>query len=304
MKKSILVLAIIVFSLGQANAQQEFMITHYMHNSLFINPAYAGSQLGMSVSSLARQQWVGVDGAPNLQLVSLHTPITYRPISLGAVLFRDEIGLTSQTGGIFSYAYRIQLSRTVKLSMGLHLLANTNAINYGRATGDLMDLSDPNIGGNISEQHINFGTGLFLHSDYFYVGFSIPKIVKNKMGLEDPDGMFTETVRHMYLSAGYVFRWTPDLIVKPNVLVKQAENAPVQFDLNLNTMVKELLWLGVSYRSLESISGLVGLQVSPQLLVNYAHDFTVNQLDVSSHEVMISYVFERKNIRIETPRYF
>ena len=40
------------------NAQQVPMFTHYMYNTLMVNPAYAGSRDALTVTALYRSQWV------------------------------------------------------------------------------------------------------------------------------------------------------------------------------------------------------------------------------------------------------
>jgi type IX secretion system PorP/SprF family membrane protein len=228
-------------------AQQQLMVTHYMYNGLVLNPAYAGVHEGISTSFLLREQWVGFPGAPSTQLVSIHSPLTHRPVSLGAVIFSDKLGVTSEVGGYFSYAYRINLNEKLKLSMGLQASIHNYKVNYAEDNG----LSDPGDNlNNISELKWNFGTGFLLHTDRLYLGFSIPQFLNKKLDLDDSDGTFSRLVRHYYVSAGYAFDVGPNLVVKPNFLIKAVPNAPIQVDLNANILIKEKLWMGVSYRSL------------------------------------------------------
>jgi type IX secretion system PorP/SprF family membrane protein len=56
-------------------AQQQVMFTQYMFNGLAINPAYAGSHETISMTALARKQWVGLEGAPSTQTFSIHSPL-------------------------------------------------------------------------------------------------------------------------------------------------------------------------------------------------------------------------------------
>ena len=100
--KTLLFLTLLLPTL--AMAQQEYMITHYMFNGLSINPAYAGVHEGISASLLWREQWVGFDGAPQTQMVSMHSPLADRSASLGAVIYRDQLGISKETGAYFSYA--------------------------------------------------------------------------------------------------------------------------------------------------------------------------------------------------------
>ncbi|MBQ4805840.1 type IX secretion system membrane protein PorP/SprF, partial [Aquimarina sp. MMG015] len=57
-----------------AVAQQDAQYTQYMYNTISVNPAYAGSRGVMSIMGLHRSQWVGLDGAPRTQTLTLNTP--------------------------------------------------------------------------------------------------------------------------------------------------------------------------------------------------------------------------------------
>jgi hypothetical protein len=64
-----------------------------MYNTININPAYAGSRGALSIFALHRTQWVGLDGAPVTNAVSVNTPLNNS--KLGAVsIINDRIGPT------------------------------------------------------------------------------------------------------------------------------------------------------------------------------------------------------------------
>ncbi|UXX79706.1 type IX secretion system membrane protein PorP/SprF [Reichenbachiella carrageenanivorans] len=287
-------------------AQQQVMFTQYMFNQLAINPAYAGIHDGISTSFLARNQWVGFEGAPKTQTFSIHSPIKYRSIALGAVLIRDEIGLTDQFGAYFSSAYRINFSNRSKLSFGLQLSFNQYQVDYSENTNN-----DPNLANqNINDISPNAGAGVMWHSDRFYLGFSIPQLVSNSLnsigeGSLDPDA---KLVRHYFMSAGYVFDLSRNLKLKPNLLFKWVQGAPFEIDINANFLIKELIWLGLSYRSMDSFDALFQIQVTPQFQLGYSYDFLtttdLSRVNSGSHEIMINYVFNVKSDKIVTPRYF
>ena len=64
-------------------AQQEAQYSQYMYNTISVNPAYAGSRNVLSVLALHRSQWVGFEGAPTTQFVSIHAPIARKRIGVG-----------------------------------------------------------------------------------------------------------------------------------------------------------------------------------------------------------------------------
>lgn len=298
--KKLLILCLMMVGLQMANAQQQFLFTQYMFNGLALNPAYAGAHEGMSASAIWREQWVGFEGAPSTQTVSLHSPISYTPISLGGVVYRDKIGIFEENGAYLSYAYRIKFKGNF-LSFGMQ--ANMQNLKAGYA--DLQP-DDPTLG-NISTFKFNFGSGVFLHSKRFYVGVSVPKIVNTKIDPKSVESA-SELIRHYFLTGGYVWEMNPNVIFKPNFLLKAVQGAPLQFDANLNVLLKNFLWVGASYRSKESIDALIEFQVSPRMQIGYAYDFftltDIRGVQQGSHELMLNYVFPLPNSKILTPRYF
>src|SRR6056297_2639561 len=60
-------------SIWQGYAQQLPIVSQYDINKFFYNPAFAGSEGYTSFDFIARQQWLGFQQAPSLQLLSFQT---------------------------------------------------------------------------------------------------------------------------------------------------------------------------------------------------------------------------------------
>ncbi len=284
-----------------ALAQQQPMYTQYMFNGLAINPAYAGSHESISATALARIQWVGIDGAPRTQTFSVHSPIPEKNIGLGAFFAHDELGVTEQNTLFLSYAYMMQMSKGT-LSMGIQGGFRSSSINYGD-----LGINDPGLQSNLSETMPNFGAGLFYSTDRFYAGASIPVILNNSINSIDNSDIESEQIRHLFITAGYVFDLSPVLKLKPSGLIKSVSGAPLEMDVNANLIINDRVWFGLSYRSFDSISFLFDLQVNPQLKFGYAYDYTttdLGQVNSGSHEFMLNYRLVFSKSKIVTPRYF
>ena len=301
MKKLLTILFLL--AVGYAGySQQQVLFTQYMFNQLPLNPAYSGIHEGISTSFLWREQWLGFEGAPRTQTFSIHTPVSFRPISVGAVLLRDQIGVTTQNSASLDYAYRIRLGKT-RLSFGLQATYNFYQNDYNR--DGIIDPILANASTNIARP--NFGTGILWHSDLFYIGLGVPQIINQKF---DPGNSSSqsELVRHYFITGGYVFVVHENLIVKPNFMLKAVQGAPLQADLNVNVLLQRALWVGLSYRSLESLAALVQLQLGPKLQLGYAFDFAtftdLRTVSAGSHEIMLNYVIQMPRTKILTPRYF
>ncbi|WKN43073.1 PorP/SprF family type IX secretion system membrane protein [Tunicatimonas pelagia] len=300
-RPGLLVAVLLLLSLASF-AQQQAMYTQYMFNGLAINPAYAGSQESLTLTALGREQWAGFEGAPSSQTFSAHAPLRNRKIAVGLLLTHDEIGITNQYGAYAIYAYRIQMAKGT-LSAGLQAGFN----NYRAAFSQVnVRQNDGSFAADDLQGFLpNFGTGLYYSTQRFYVGFSLPQLLTNPY--PGFDGSRAQQYRHWFLSSGYVIDLNTDLKLKPNVLVKAVEGAPIELDLNANLLIRELIWLGVSYRSFDAISGLFELQVTPGFRIGYAYDYTLTdlqQFNTGSHELLLNYRFLRKDKKMLTPRYF
>jgi type IX secretion system PorP/SprF family membrane protein len=295
---SISALLISLFVYGQ----QQVLFTQYMFNQMAINPAYTGIHEGISTSMLWREQWVGFEGAPRTQTATIHAPISFRPISLGMMLLRDQLGVTTQNGINLDYAYRLRFGNT-RLSFGLQASLNFFSSNYNQDA-----IIDPILANaNVNVTRPNFGTGIMWHSDKFYLGISVPQLINQRFDPSNPDSE-SELIRHYFMSGGYVFGLHENLLIKPNLLLKRVEGAPIQADLNVNVLLQRVIWLGISYRSLESLAALLQLQLGPKMQIGYGFDFTTftDLADVhsGSHEIILNYIIQMPKTKILTPRYF
>ncbi|OYX23330.1 MAG: hypothetical protein B7Z06_10380, partial [Flavobacteriales bacterium 32-35-8] len=75
MKKTIILIGLLLLTSSSLLAQQESLITFYRNHLNLVNPAYVGVGESTSFQSTIRQQWTGIAEAPSTQAVSLTTPI-------------------------------------------------------------------------------------------------------------------------------------------------------------------------------------------------------------------------------------
>lgn len=301
MKRQYLIVIFVSICLA-AGAQQQASYTQYMFNGMVINPGYIGSHDALSFSLVGRWQWLGMEGAPNTQTLSVHSPIRSKNMGVGLQVSRDEIAVTTSSTVMGGYAYKISVGGGF-LSMGLQGGVQMYNANYSEA----YTLStDPTFQDSYSATRPNFGTGLFYYNSVFYAGFSIPELLNNKV--ESKGQSVLTQRRHYFWSGGAVFALSPSVKMKPNFLIKAVDGAPLSVDYNLNFLLQEILWLGVSYRAPESVSFLVEFNVNRRFRLGYAMDYildaTISQATQTSHELMLNYKINLVKDQVVTPRYF
>ncbi len=116
MKKVIVLILVLTSSL--IRAQHDVMISQYMFNGLFLNPAYAGSHKYYSSTLLYRNQWANFAGAPKTVLASVDglMPTKSQNMGMGFVLSNDRIGAREQTDIYANYAYQLKFKNEDKLA--------------------------------------------------------------------------------------------------------------------------------------------------------------------------------------------
>lgn len=271
-------------------AQQRPVYSQYMFNSLLINPAYAGNQKQLSATLLMRNQWVNLEGAPSTQALSVHSNIEKKNVGVGFTAYNEQIGVHSDFGIYASYAYQIKFKNS-QLSMGLQAGFNRLSSDFFKLT--LKSFSDPLLG-RYNKFNPNFGAGAFYSTRTAYVGFSVPYLIHNRVIKETESGVVSEAreARYYFVHTGKVFELSKDVQVKPSILLRLQEGAPMGADLNLNFFLQNTINVGVSYRSGDSMIMLFELIMNENLSFGYAYDVVtsgLNRYTRGSHELMLNY---------------
>lgn len=304
MKKGINLIVFILLGTSLM-AQQDAMYSQYMFNMLAVNPAYAGSREVLSLTALTRAQWVGLEGAPVSNTLSLDAPIKHKHIGLGAQLFNEKIGVTSSNGFYASYAYRLKFKKST-LAFGLqggvlHYTANYTQVLLSRSN----TTTDKSFQENASVMIPGIGGGLFLSSDRYYIGASIPTMLSTQT--TSGSNIVVNKNQHLFVMGGYVLSFNSDFKLKPSFLVKGVMGAPVELDVNMNLWMYDRFALGASYRTGDAAVGMVEFQVYPNFRVGYAYDYSFSSLRYfhsGSHELVLRYEFGYEKDKMITPRYF
>ncbi|MDN3673453.1 type IX secretion system membrane protein PorP/SprF [Flavobacterium branchiarum] len=304
MKKTIILLLLLTVYFPSF-AQQDSQYTQYMYNTLTINPGYTGTSGVTNILGIYRAQWVGLDGAPKTANLSIQGPVSSNGQGLGFTVINDQIGATSETTAAINYSYPITLSEDVKLSLGLSAVGNFWDIDYNKLT--IQNQNDIDLAGKLSKFSPNIGAGVFMYSDKWYVGVSIPKILETEFYDDIQTSMVTRK-KHFYMMGGYVFTLSDAVKFKPAAMIKAVVGSPLGVDLSANFLLEEKFTLGVAYRWDAAVSAMAGFQVSEGLNIGYAYDFDTSKLgryNSGSHEVFLRFdLLSLAKSRIITPRFF
>lgn len=306
MKNLLTILLAVAVSAG-CFAQSDVQFTHFMYNKLAYNPGYTGSKGAFDVTGLYRKQWDGIDGAPTTMNLNVHTPFAGGRNAVGLSFTSDGIGKVNTTAVDAFYAYHIPVNETARLSLGLQGRIEQAKLDWRKA--DPLDLVDGAIPGyDESSVTPNFGLGGYFYTPNYFVGVSVPRLLKNSLFLDRSETTVkrAESLSY-YFTGGTVLRVARSAKLAPSFLVTYNPNAPVDVDFNANLYFFDNFMVGASYRMADSFDGLVGFQFNNGVRLGMAVDFTTSELQKftnGSYELMLGYTFKCKDCNVNHLRYF
>lgn len=275
-------------------SQQDSQYTQYMYNTNTINPAFVGSRGVVSIFGMYRTQWVGLDGAPDTGVFSVHSPLGERE-GLGFTFINDRIGISDESTFSADFSHTIPVGRDYKLAFGLKGSVHLLNVDYSKLDWD--DSSDFINNDIVSRISPNIGAGVYLYSEKFYAGISMPNILETEHYSHNSRSTAKERM-HGYLITGYIFDLNQNVLFKPAILTKAVTGSPLQVDISGNFMFNEKFILGAAWRWGAAISGLAGFQATDNLFIGYSYDSETSKLanyNSGSHEIFLRFEFYGKN---------
>ncbi|MBY0435395.1 MAG: type IX secretion system membrane protein PorP/SprF [Cyclobacteriaceae bacterium] len=242
---SLVWIVIFILSYTGAHAQQDPLYAQYINNPFVLNPAYAGFTQNLNTSISYRQQWSGFEGSPTTVNANGHISLLDNRMGAGLMFVSDKIGNSTTTEVLGSYAYRIKMDNTKTLSFGLQAgIANYQIDN---TKVNPLDQNDPLFQGTVSETKPSFGAGLILSTDRYFVGLSVPRMLKTSLTAAGINAaVYTQ---HYYAMGSYLFFLSEHIRLKPSVLLKLVSGAPASVDLNASFILHENYQAGLLTRN-------------------------------------------------------
>jgi len=308
--------SVLIFSLaGTAFGQQDPQFTHYMFNTLYYNPGFAGVEGVTKLTAIHRSQWlgyaptVGGGGAPTTQIISITSPIFKLNSGFGAHIVNDQLGPQNNLEAQASYAYHLGV-KDGKLSFGLRAGIFSQTINFDQYR--FIDPNDPLLGdkrGSQSQIRPDLATGIYWRKEKYYVGVSFNHLLRSTFdfGLSQRNSLQT----HLYVTGGYFYELNFDLKFQFMSIV-QSDFTRTTVNLGGIAYFKDTMWGGLSFRSSEAAILMFGYSLlkDKSLKIGYGLDYVIQDQAAkrpTSHELMLTYELPvnpgsgKKVVR--TPRY-
>lgn len=294
MKRLFLIFSLLIGWLPLLKGQQAPHYTQYMFNEFVINPAITGIYDYYQIRSNHRFQWIGVSDAPITNTLSIYGPHKSMPMGFGGYMYSDVTGPTSRSGINGSYAYNLAVNDDIRISMGLSLGLMQFKVDGTQI--QVKDNSDVALQDAVYSAYVPDGSiGVYVYADEFYAGFSTAQLFNNKLKLYEQKSGLNKLKSHFYLTGGYKYQLNSDFLIEPSLIMKGSAPVPIQLDINTRVVWRDMAWGGLSFRSKDALSILLGYIHEENIYFGYSYDFTITDLrkyNSGTHEIMIGYKFQ------------
>ena len=294
---------LICFAAGVAFGQQDKLLTHFMYDRMSINPGETGLDDGICATSIYRNQWDKVNGAPNSAVLNVAANMNrFFPGGLGLSFYHDAIGFSRQNNLLLNYSYPISLGNVGVLGAGIGVGMMSYSMNP--AWIPPQTINDPSLPGNdFSAISLDLNFGLYLKGRNYYAGLSSTHLSESEM-LGSSTGIGVagySTARHYYIMGGYKLPNIASGALDFNLMMR---TDLVKYSVDINSRYffkkdsKEFGYVGLTYRTSDAIGIMLGYNAFKNFTCGYSYDITVNKLSSisrGSHEFFVRYCYYLKN---------
>ena len=310
--KRIFILFMLSALFNKAMTQQASLTTQYDMVSSIQNPAYNGIHQSLRIDAISRVQWANFPGTPRYTCLSVQTPFSkdfafganFQSLKVGSFKVASPLNMNVFVGDI---AYHKQISKNVNVGVGLRFGLFSFNMQLSRLIADNSD--DIAIGGN--DYNINtpvVGGGVIIYGKNYYIGGAMPQYALiNDQVLNNVNIGYN--ARSFYLlNGGYIFRVNNVWNIKTTFQTRYYMGLPIQADVNLYVINKELFSLGYGYRTSGSHAILSSIKVNEFFKVIYSFETgTVYNKNTPfvSNEFGLTYSFSQPDKQtIVVPRFY
>jgi type IX secretion system PorP/SprF family membrane protein len=278
-------------------AQADISMTTHWNNRANYNPASIARTEYLYLFSNVRHQWTGISGAPTVLNVQASEYIHDLRSAFGISVINDKIGLTNVLNPTLTYAYRLSPNDDFdSWSLAMGISAGLFARTINRSQFDPTDTTDPTlIYSDLTTYKPDANFGLELQTKHFVLGLSTTHL----FAIGKSSNLFQNT-NHRYLygiykntdSECFNFSLGTQLTNRNNLTVAEI-NTMIRFKhpTGLYDGPRELFDVGLSYRTSNQLSLLLGINITSNFRVGYSYDydFKINSNQSGTHEIMLEY---------------
>lgn len=290
--------------IGFVNAQQIGQSSLSMFNKLGQNPAVAGLDPSLEVQLGYRAQWLGLEGAPQMQYLNATMPIPVISSGVGLVVDNQQIAAQKATRLMLSYSYIQRLGSDMRLSFGV-----SGGVLQGGVDGT--KLRTPN--GDYNQGIINHqdrsldilsiqgvtptaDIGIYLSHSIFETGISVQNVLQPHLKLNGQNMQRIWLKRHFFGYLGTNIVLFGKLSAHPSVSLR-TDGKEAQIDFSTFFRFNNNFFLGAAFRGYntttqEALVFMGGMRLNAKINLVYAYDYSLSPIrtaQTGSHEILLKY---------------
>jgi len=294
---TLLILALLVARASQA--QQIPLYNHYYESPEIQNAAYMGADSATKLLAMYRNQWIGINGSPESQLIGISGKIPSHNMGVGLLVTNDIFNINARTSIYFNTSFGFALNELHGIRFGLAIGLVQNRIDYDKIRN--ANLNDPALLENSQRRSVfdgNFGVK-YHYSDWVEVGFSALQMVSSNTVFVDQGADQQSTfknLRHFILS-GKVKLPVEILNTEVSALgaFRSVQSLTTSWEVGGRAFWNDLFWTTILYRNKIGVLGSFGICATEHLKFGYAYEAPVNGFGVvntgGTHEISLQYSF-------------
>jgi type IX secretion system PorP/SprF family membrane protein len=271
------------FSQTLPRVYNQFFMNPYVYN-----PAMAGVEGHTVVFFMYKDQWAGIDGAPNHSNVSFHVPLK-GGLAFGAMAYNERAGLYSQNGGKVTGGYLVSIDREHFFRFGMSLGAGNNTLNFGEFDSP----SDPAFQNLIKNESFLIGDiGFAYHFGHFNVGLALPTIFGYDLFSQESTQINVRPQDNLLFKINYRGHLGDNIAVEPHLLYRYNKYLSNQLEATVIFHLLHIVWVGGTYRQDAGFVALLGAKFWEKMGVGYSFEYgnpSTAALIGGTHEIHIGY---------------
>jgi type IX secretion system PorP/SprF family membrane protein len=280
-------------------AQNSFVNTQYMFNLFVLNPALAGTNNYYQIKTENRYQWLGLKDSPHSNSLSMYGPVKKYPMGLGSYLTYEVAGFESYLSLNVAYAYHVVVTDEIKISLGLAVGLLQYKVDFSDASFKDDDIKFPEGTGAETVYKPTAKVGAYLYTPYYHVGIAVDNLFNSKVDIGEQQYANDTTSRirsNYYFHASYKYFINRQWAIEPFMLLKMAKASPMQLDIAVRTIYKNMVWFGAGFRTVESIPIYIGYIYNNKIEIGISYDIGIGGISKyysGSAELYIGYKFDK-----------
>ncbi|MFW5872819.1 MAG: PorP/SprF family type IX secretion system membrane protein [bacterium] len=283
---------ILFLTASTVHAQQIPISSHFYENQFIYNPSAIGMQDYTQAFFHARKQWMGIQGSPETYHFTMDGSLNNKKAGLGLMLFSDKSGIVGRTGGYGAYRYRLNLNNEHLIYLGISAGFLQNKIFFEKIQAE--DITETTLLNTTEKQTVfDANAGVTYTYKNWKVGLSSYQLFNNNYYYEDNASIQSlkyKIIRHYLGSVRYEYAINNEFRVDPQLIVKNVQGMPLQFDIGTYFNWRDMGWIGLNYQHNYGVSLSAGGLLYDKYIISYSYDIPTGNIagfTKGSHEFLI-----------------